>query len=303
MIIQKIFVSYSKKDTKIAKKIMEDLSKNQLLPWIYEMEMKGGTQSLKQIDDALSESDIVLGIITENYFNSFGLKEFYAQLYSGSNPEDSGFIPLFFIPVDEVKSKFMKSIWGIDFTEDYQRGLINLINHLKPSEDSGILLTKIESESINNPFRRARAEVFGNNYMLIARAFAIPEREKYDLLLETSPTFLIGGRGSGKTMLLKSLTIEVQLYLKKVKTFEELKNKGINYFGLYFRLEKGSLLVYDNNLIVQAGFAKLNLEIDFIKYKKALRSLNALNYIDLKSVAEDPILTNGINTAWTLSLN
>lgn len=303
MNIPRIFISYSSKDSNIALKLEADLKKNQINPWLYEIKMKLSRQSLSEIDKALSDSNKVLGIITENYENSVGMKEFYAQVTSKIKDEDSGFIPLFFTKLENIKSKFLKSYWGIDFTNDYSTGLAKLIEKLGTEEDSGVLLSKIESSTINNPFRRARAEVFGNDYIMIARAFAMPEQEKYDILLEATPTFIIGGRGSGKTMLLKSLTPEVQLHIKKAKNLEQLKNKGVNYFGVYFRIEKGSLLIYDSNIVIETGFRMSGQEFDYDKFKTALKKINNLDGYDLKSIGEDPILSLGINSAWTISLN
>ncbi len=296
------FISYSSADSEIADRLCEDLKKQHITPWIYKIKLEESKQWAKQIDEALSDSSIVLGIITKNYENSAGMIEFYAQISSNFNKADLEYIPLFFTQIENVKSKVLKSIQGISFI-NYSEGLANLIERLKPKEDSGILLSKIESPSTPNPFRRARAEVFGNDYLLIARAFAMPEKEKYDRLLEATPTIILGGRGSGKTMMLKSLTPEVQLYIKKVKTIRDLKKLGLNYIGFYFRLEIGSLLIYDNNIILEAGFAQLRQEFDINQYKTALKKINNLNYYNLKSIGKDPILSTGINAAWTISLN
>lgn len=303
MNIPSIFISYSSKDSSIALKLKEDLKKNKMNPWIYEIELKHNRQFLADIDNALSDSNIVLGIITENYEDSVGMKEFYAQFSSKLKGEESGFIPLFFTKRENIKSKLLKSIWGIDFIDDYETNLVKLIEKLGEEEDSGVLLSKIESPTLNNPFRRARAEVFGNDYNTIARAFAIPEQEKYDILLEATPTFIIGGRGSGKTMLLKSLTTEVQLHIKKAKNLEQLKNKGVNYFGLYFRIEKGSLLIFDSNIVIETGFRKSGQEFNYDKFKTSLKKMNNLEGYDLKTIGEDPILSMGINSAWVITLN
>jgi len=144
---------------------------------------------------------------------------------------------------------------------------------------------------------RVRAEFFYDDYKLIASAFAEPEKEKYDMVREAKPIIIFGGRGSGKTMILKSLTPEVVISRLDVDTFQKAKERGINFFGIYFRLKKGSLLLYDYHPIVEMGFLKTGLEKNYELYKKLTEKLEN-NQLD-----SEPILTAGINAAWTISLN
>jgi len=74
-------------------------------------------------------------------------------------------------------------------------------------------------------------------------AFAEPEKEKYDMIQEPKPILIFGGRGSGKTMILKSLIPEVIISRLNVSTFQDARKRGINFFGIYFRLKKGKTLI------------------------------------------------------------
>ena len=148
----------------------------------------------------------------------------------------------------------------------------DLIKFLKDErrEDARELLTKVESAESKNPFRRVRAEYFHDDYNLIGLAFAEPEREKYEMLQEPKPIIIFGGRGSGKTMLLKSLIPDALFARLKIKSFAEARAKGINFLSVYFKLKKGSLLIYDYHPILEMGFQKTGLTKDYELYKRLL---------------------------------
>jgi len=295
----KIFISYTQNGKEYAEKLEKDLKEQDIRIWIYKECIGPGQIWLKKIDDALFQVDYVLGVITENYLNSIGGDEAYAIIAKGLQKKDLRFIPLFFIPPQEVKSVIIPAIQGLDFSKDYNGGLYELLKFLKQEEkeDAKELLTKIESSESPNPFRRVRAEFFHDNYKLLSLAFAEPEKEKYDMIREAKPIIIFGGRGSGKTMILKSLTPEVAISRLGVDTFRKAREKGINFFGIYFRLKKGSLLLYDYHPIVEMGFLKTRLEKNYELYKSLIEKLKN-NQLD-----GEPVLTAGINAAWTISLN
>jgi len=296
----RVFISYTQDGKEYAEKLEMDLKKQHIGIWIDKKCIKPGQIWLKEIDEALYQVDYVLGVITENYLDSIGGVEAYAKIAEGLQKKDIRFISLYFIPPEKVKSVIIPSIQGItNFSKDYKKALHDLLKFLKQEEkeDARELLTKIESPESSNPFRRVRAEFFYDDYKLIASAFAEPEKEKYDMVREAKPIIIFGGRGSGKTMILKSLTPEVVISRLDVDTFQKAKERGINFFGIYFRLKKGSLLLYDYHPIVEMGFLKTGLEKNYELYKKLTEKLEN-NQLD-----SEPILTAGINAAWTISLN
>lgn len=301
----RIFISCSHDDIQKGRKLEIDLKEQHVSPWIYVKDIKPGKIWLKEINGALVDADYVLGVVTENYLSSIGGDEAYFAIAEGLQRKDIKFIPLFFCPLDKVNSLIIKGIQGIDFTKGYDEGLRDLIEFLKSEEPESakILLSKIESPESLNPFRRVRAEFFRDNYELLAKAFAVPEREKYEIIREDKPVIIFGGRGSGKTMILKSLTPRVLLFRMKAENYAELRKKGINFFGIYLRVEKGSLLIYDNNSVVEMGFAKTGLPRNYELYKKLLEKLNKITWLPSKDVDEEPILSTGLNAVWAITLN
>lgn len=295
----RLFISFTDDGEEHAKKLEKDLKDQNIASWISKGCIKPGQVWLKEIDEALYEVDYVLGVITENYLNSIGGTEAYAKISEGLQKREIRFIPLFFTPREKIKSVLLPAIQGFDFYIDYEDGLQRLIKFLKEAqgESAKELLTKIESPEAPNPFRRVRAEYFHDDYKLLSLVFAVPEKEKYEMLREFKPIIIFGGRGSGKTMILKSLTPEVIISRLHVNTFQDAKKKGIDFFGIYFKLKKGSLLIYDYHPIVEMGFLQTKLEKNSELYKSLMEKLenNQLN--------SEPVLTAGINAAWVISVN
>ena len=301
----RIFISCADEDKEIGEKLERDLRGQHVSPWIYTKRIKLGQQWLKEIDNTLADADYVLGVITKKYLSSIGGTEAYANLTEGLQNKDINFIPLFFIKPEDLDSPIIRSIKGCIFAEDYNNGLHDLIHFLKSDEkeNAKILLSKIESPESRNPFRMVRAELFRDDYDLIARAFTTPEKYKYDLFIENKPIFILGGRGCGKTMLLKSLTPRVLIKRMNIKTYKEARDNGINYFGIYFRLEKGSLLIYDYNSLIEMGFSQTGLPKNHDLYRSLLTRLNKTKELSSKDISDEPVLTAGLNAVWAISLN
>lgn len=117
-------------------------------------------------------------------------------------------------------------------------------------------------QPIENPFEKVTVEQFNDDYSLIAYLFAKPEQAIYNKLVGRENYIIVGGWGSGKTMLLKYLAVETQIededvgiegvkrsdfigvYIKPgrgpfkpfLKPGGEFKESGENLFGHYFNL-------------------------------------------------------------------
>lgn len=295
----KVFISYTHDGVVHAERIQNDLYKQDIRLWIDKECLAPGQIWLKELDKSLYQVDYVLGIITENYLESIGGIEAYAKMSEGFNKKDMRFIPLFFMDPKKVPSVIVPAINGFIFHQNYDNGLHNLLKFLKEEqkEDAGELLAKVENIESKNPFRRVRAEHFRKDYHLLGLAFAEPEKEKYEILQEFKPVIIFGGRGSGKTMILKSLLPDVVSSRLNVGTFKDAKEKGANFFSVYFRLKKGSLLIYDFHPIVQMGFMQTGIGKNYDLYKKLMDKLK------VNDVDDEPILTAGINAAWAITLN
>ena len=295
----RVFISYNQDGEEFAEMLRKDLKNQNIGIWIYKKCIEPGQIWLKEIDEALYQVDYVLGVVTENYLDSIGGVEAYVKITEGLQKKDIKYISLFFIPIKNVKSIIIRAIKGFDFSKDYKRGLYDLLKFLKQEdkEEAKELLTKIESPESINPFRRVRAEFFHDNYKLLASAFAEPEKEKYDMIREAKPIIIFGGRGSGKTMILKSLTPEVAISRLNVDSFQRAQERGINFFGIYFRLRKGSLLLFDYHPIVELGFLQTGLSKNYDLYRGLMEKLKQ------DQIKSEPVLTAGINAAWIISLN
>jgi hypothetical protein len=292
-----VFISYSHLDETYATKIAEDLTKQNIGIWIDKKCIKPGDLWLKEIDEGLREADYVLGIVTNNYLKSTGGIEAYATLGNGLKNKKINLISLFFEDIKNINSVILPAFQGFDFSKDYSEGLLSLIKHLKSEEpESSVqLLSKIEGEHSQNPFRRTRAEFFKNDYIL-AKAFARPEKERYELVRDRIPLFIFGGRGSGKTMILKSLTPEVIASRLQLQTFKEAKEKGINYIGIYLRLIRGSFSLVNNDTILRLGFLSLNVPQEYALYKNLWEKLS-------NSIIDEPVINAGLNAAQRIFLD
>lgn len=100
---------------------------------------------------------------------------------------------------------------------------------------------------IENPFEKVRVEDLNDNYELIAYLFAKPKGAIYRKLIGRYDYRIIGGWGSGKTMLLKYISFEAQVEVLKEKIRKaELKEevlkerlrdefKKIDFLGIYIK--------------------------------------------------------------------
>jgi len=210
--VKKILISYAHSDGKEhATKLEEILNNQHVAIWIDKKSIKPGQVWTKIIDEGIRDVDYFLAIITKKYLNSIGGLEAYIKLVDTLSNRKEDFIPLFFISPEEVPSPLLKAIQGFNFYKNFDEGLRDLLKFLHENEpiDYDNLISKIEGKESPNPFRRVRAEYFHNNYPLLASVFAEPEKEKYDMIQGENPIIIFGGRGSGKTMILKSLTPEI----------------------------------------------------------------------------------------------
>jgi hypothetical protein len=297
----KALISYSSSDGEgIASKLEAEFKNQNVRYWISRSAINKSEMWLEEIDKALiSEIDFVLGVITKDYLSSIGGKEAYATLSKQFRDGSIHFIPLFFIDPKEFNSVIIPALDGFVFTENFNDGLLKLLNFLKSKEgeDPLDILTKIENPHSLNPFRRVRTEFFYEDFKLLANAFAEPEREMYELIQEAKPVIIFGGRGSGKTMILQSLIPEVISSRFNYGTFNDITNHGTNYFGLYFKLERGSLLFYDNEFIVRLGFLACNLELNYDQY------LHLIEISKTDQINEHPIIKPGMQAAIVISIN
>lgn len=101
----------------------------------------------------------------------------------------------------------------IDFgKKTYEEAFSDLVEALSPEvspKDAYSYMADAEGE---NPFRRIRAEHI-KDAETFAKLFAEPEIA-HDALISPRPVILEGGRGSGKSMILKSLLCHSEVLIK-----------------------------------------------------------------------------------------
>ena len=110
--------------------------------------------------------------------------------------------------------------------------------------------TVIQQESTRpeyrNPFRIVKAEDFNHDYDRLASLFREPS--VYDDLRGPDNLIIAGGRGCGKSMLLRSLSALTAMQLRRLKAQERLgerastlgwQESGLDFFGVYIKLARG----------------------------------------------------------------
>ena len=86
-------------------------------------------------------------------------------------------------------------------------------------------------ENLSSIFSKNRAEEFGYD---VWEHFVIPPFfDRLDLEVAKKPGVIIGGRGSGKTMLLRYLSHQTMFSPKR----ESVPDKSISHIGLYWRVD------------------------------------------------------------------
>jgi len=88
---------------------------------------------------------------------------------------------------------------------------------------------------LENPFEKVKVEDFNDNYNLIAYLFAKPRQAVYRKLVGRGHLVVVGGWGSGKTMLLKYLCLETQIESIGVN---DVRNS--DFVGIYIKAGRGA---------------------------------------------------------------
>lgn len=130
----KVVISYTNDGDRYADSLERDLKSQSIGIWIDKHCIEPGKNWLKEIDRALYQIEYVLGVITPNYLESIGGDEAYAKMAEGFRKKEMRFIPLFFMPIEEVKSVLIPALEGFKFAENYETGLKELVSFLKKEQ-------------------------------------------------------------------------------------------------------------------------------------------------------------------------
>ncbi len=242
----KAFITYSHEDGAFVDRLVKDLDSPMLNVMIDKKALAPGDSMLK-IFGEIGTSNFLIPILSANSVESNWVKkELGVAIIKEIEEDEFKVIPvvkeeeswdrlLEKLPTElreALRDKFMARFG----TEPYEEAFRKLLHSLTPSPDPNEVYSKIQGKESDNPFRRVRAEYF-EDVNLLARSFTEPEQARYNSIIEVKPTLIEGGRGSGKTMILKSLQAQIAMQRLNKQSFSET---GLTYFGVYCRLSRWS---------------------------------------------------------------
>lgn len=98
-----------------------------------------------------------------------------------------------------------------------------------------------------NPFDLIRTEDFNTKYKIIAQYFSDPKASYYANLARRGNVILFGTRGSGKTMLLKSLYLPVYVEILK-KDDKDPRTHPLDFIGVLINCERYEFKIFRENV-------------------------------------------------------
>lgn len=99
----------------------------------------------------------------------------------------------------------------------------------------------------HNPFDIIRTEDFNTGYNIIAQYFSNPKASYYSNLVRRGNVILVGTRGSGKTMLLKSLYLPVHIEILK-KEGKDPRVHPLDFIGILINCERYEFKIFRQNV-------------------------------------------------------
>ena len=233
------FVTYSHKDSEFVDKLVADLESSGLT-LVFDRRLMLPGDSLLRLFEEIGKVEFLLAVLSpSSVTSSWVQKELSVAVIR--EIEEPGFkvIPVIkeqcSLPAplrqalrDKYQARFDKRQHDIVTRE--------ILQALSEPDDARTLYSEFQGPVSDNPFRRVRAEHF-ENISTLARSYSEPEAARYERIVETKPVILEGGRGSGKTMTLKSMLLQA---LVSRPGRLELDKTEIPFFGVYLRFVPGS---------------------------------------------------------------
>jgi len=250
-------------DEAFVDKLVSDLDEKTQLRLTFDKRILEDGSLLDKLFEEIGTSDFLIAVITRNSITSpWCQKELRIAVVKEVEEPDFSLIPL--IPTFEnyeslkkqmpikISTMLQDKLFTRFDDKDYDSALYKLVESLTPEETSEKLYAEIFDTENKNPFWRIRAENFTDAATFV-NLFEDPEKT-YEQMISAKPTFIEGGRGSGKTMLLKSVRAPYITSINKVKSFTDPK---ISYFGVYHRASRGTYSLSEENEIINSAESKI----------------------------------------------
>ncbi len=244
--MKKIFITYSHSDGAFVDRLMNSLELPDLDISLDKKVLNPG-DSLLKIFAEIGFSNFLLPVLSTNSVSSNWVhKELAGAIVKEIEEPDFKVTPVVApdekwsdlrdsLPPDLKQALREKYVARFD-SKPYEEVIKELLKSFSSEPDPKDLYARIQGPKSDNPFWRVRTEYF-EDVNVLARSFTEPESASYDRITEVKPTLIEGGRGSGKTMILKSLEAIVNISRSGKNTFRDAKLK---YLGVYCRLTQGA---------------------------------------------------------------
>jgi len=253
--MKKVFITYSHADMDFVDRLVGELEFSGLDVSLDRKILAPG-DSLLRIFEEIGASGFLLPVLSSNsVISDWVQKELETAIIKEIEEKEFKVVPLIKQGEnwEELRKNMpsglreaLRSKYAARFdTGSHEDVIKELLKALAPKQDPQGIYAQIYAAKSDNPFRRVRTEHF-EDVRVLARSFAEPESIRYDRIVEVKPTLIEGGRGSGKTMLLKSLEARVSVYRRSVKTIREAELK---HFGAYCRMTQGAFATQEGNIL------------------------------------------------------
>ncbi len=167
----KIFISYAHQDKAFANRLAESLKAANYEPWIDTQSIKVGENFIEKTDQALSESEYIVAVLSESYraqqaLSAFAMKEVTAN----RNKILPALLEDCEIPV------FLQDRLYADFRKSFDEGFNQLLAALKPKkskttkDDTEELTREAKEVAIDIQLSKIRAEYVSGNLTLFCGA-------------------------------------------------------------------------------------------------------------------------------------
>lgn len=233
------FVTYSHEDSKFVERLVTDLESTGLA-LVFDKRILRPGDSLLRIFEEIGKVDFLLAVLSRHSVKSNWVKkELAGAVIREVEEPDFKVIPIFkeSCQLSTGLKQALRDKYQARFCDrQYEEVVREILEALSAPIDARDLYSQFQGPSSDNPFRRIRAEHF-ENISILARSYSEPEAARYERIVETKPVLLEGGRGTGKTMTLKSML--PQALVSRLDR-SKLDETNVPYFGVYLRFVPGS---------------------------------------------------------------